>query len=133
MNRHALKDAEWAKISRFLPPLLGRPSKLGTRNFVDAVIFLARTGIPWRDLPERFGNWKTAYNRLRNWANRGVWQRIFDEILTSEQDHISLMDSSVVRVHQDGSGGRGGPKKKRHRPLTKRLGGFNLQVQQSGL
>ena len=111
MNRHALKDAEWAKIERFLPISVGRPPKLGTRNFIDAVIFLARTGVPWRDLPERFGNWKTVYNRFRNWSLRGVWQRIFDAVLTSEQDQFSLMDSSVVRVHQDGSGGRGGPKK----------------------
>lgn len=111
MNRHALKDAEWAKIRQYLPVPFGRPSKLGTRNFIDAVIFLARTGIPWRDLPERFGNWKTVYNRFRSWSAKGVWQSIFDAVLTSEQDQISLMDSSVVRVHQDGSGGRGGPKK----------------------
>lgn len=111
MNRHALKDAEWAKIERFLPLSVGRPPKLGTRHFIDAVIFLARTGVPWRDLPERYGNWKTVYNRFRNWSLRGVWQKIFDEVLTSEQDQFSLMDSSVVRVHQDGSGGRGGPKK----------------------
>ncbi|RYF43196.1 MAG: transposase [Cytophagaceae bacterium] len=111
MNRHALKDAEWTKISAFLPPSIGRPPKLGTTNFVDAVVFSACTSVPWRDLPEMFENWKTVYNRFSTWSRKGAWQQIFDEILTTRQDRISLMDSSVVCAHQDASGGSLGPKK----------------------
>ena len=70
LARHAVTDDEWDRITRLLPTAGPRTD---TRRFVDAVLFLARTGIPWRDLPERFGHWNTQWRRLDRWARAGVW------------------------------------------------------------
>jgi transposase len=86
----------------------GPASKLGDRQFIDAVLYRAKTGIPWRDLPERFGPWKTIYNRFNNWAERGVWEKIFKALQLDVDDTGSIIDGSVIRAHQDSSGGKGG-------------------------
>jgi len=81
---------------------------LGDRLFIEAVIYRAKTGLPWRDLPERFGLWKSVYNRFSNWAKRGVWAAIFRELQVEVDETGSIVDGSVVRAHQDASGGKGG-------------------------
>ena len=78
---------------------------------MNAVVWIAKTGAPWRDLPERFGPWKTVYNRFRNWARRDVWKDIFRAAVISDDEVGGILDGSVVRAHQDSSGGKGGPKK----------------------
>jgi transposase len=111
MHRHALSDAQWAKLEPLLPRRpQGRKAQRGDRLFVDAVIFRARTGIQWRDLPERFGNWKSVYNRFRNWAAKDIWAQIFRELRIDVDDTASIVDGTVVRAHQDASGGKGGSK-----------------------
>ena len=78
MARHALTDEQWARLEPLLPKRSqGRKSMRGDRSFIDAVLFRAKTGIQWRDLPERFGPWKTVYNRFANWAAKDHWARIF--------------------------------------------------------
>ena len=109
MQRHALTDAQWATLQPLLPRRAqGREAAKGDRLFMDAVIFGARTGIPWRDLPERFGNWKSVYNRFRNWAAKDVWSRVFLELRLDVDETASIVDGSIVRAHQDASGGKGG-------------------------
>jgi transposase len=109
MHRHALTDEQWARLQPLLPTRpQGRKSTRGDRLFVDAVVFHARTGIPWRDLPERFGNWKTVYNRFRNWSEKDCWAQIFRELQIDIDETASIADGSVVRAHQDASGGKGG-------------------------
>lgn len=111
MQRHALTDEQWARLQPLLPTRPeGRKSTRGDRLFVDAVIFRAKTGIAWRDLPERFGNWKSVYNRFRNWAEKDCWAQIFRELRIDVDDTASIADGSVVRAHQDASGGKGGSK-----------------------
>ena len=81
MRRHALSDAQWARLGPVLPQRQRGPeSQRGDRLFIDAVLFRAKTGLPWRDLPERFGPWKTVYNRFPRWANKGYWADIFREL-----------------------------------------------------
>jgi transposase len=107
MRRHELTDAQWKQIE----PLLhryGRKSSLGDRNFINAVVYLLKTGTPWRDLPERFGNWKTIYNRFSNWAKAGRFEHIFKELQVEIDDTGSLVDATIARAHQDASGGKGG-------------------------
>jgi transposase len=112
MQRHALTDAQWAKLQPLLPSRpQGRKATKGDRLFVDAVIFRAKTGIQWRDLPERFGNWKSVYNRFRNWALKDVWMRVFLELRIDVDETASVVDGSVVRAHQDASGGKGGSRR----------------------
>ena len=76
MHRHALTDEQWIRLE----PIISRPrrgprSKDGDRLFVDAVMFRARTGVPWRDLDERFGPWNRVYKRFRRWSESGMWAR----------------------------------------------------------
>lgn len=111
MQRHALTDAQWARLRPLLPIRSeGRKATRGDRLFVDAVIYRAKTGVPWRDLPERFGNWKSVYNRFRNWSEKDCWAQIFRELRIDIDDTASIADGSVVRAHQDASGGKGGSK-----------------------
>ena len=109
MHRHALTDEQWLRLCELLPKKRQGPrSKIGDRQFIDAVLFRAKTGVPWRDLPERFGPWKTIYNRFANWSDRGAWLRIFKELQLEVDEVGSIIDGTVVRAHQDASGGRGG-------------------------
>lgn len=109
MHRHALTDEQWAKIKPLLPRKRRGPKALrGDRDFVDAVIYRARTGLPWRDLPPRFGPWKTIYNRFANWAKRGVWAQLFAAVQLEVDASASIADASNVRAHQDAAGGKGG-------------------------
>ena len=113
MHRHELSDDEWRRIQQFLPSGgRRRPSRLGDRSFVNAVIWVAKTGVPWRDLPERFGPWKTVFNRFSEWSKRGVWRKVFKELRvdTGGDVYASIVDASIVRAHQDAAGGKGGSK-----------------------
>jgi len=107
-----LTDEQWTKIEPLIPRQRPGPKGiLGDRNFVDAVVFRLKTGVPWRDLPQRFGPWKSIYNRFNNWAKAGVWTRIFEEIRELDPDDASIIDASIVRAHQSASGGKGGSKR----------------------
>ena len=108
MHRHALTDTQWARLEPLLPrPRLGRRAA-DDRRFVEAVLFRAKTGLPWRDLPERFGPWKSVYNRFASWAAKDHWAVIFRELQLDIDDSGSIVDGSVVRAHQDAAGGKGG-------------------------
>jgi len=109
MHRHALTDDQWRRLQAVLPKQKAGPeATLGDRLFIEAVLYRAKTGMPWRDLPERFGPWKSVYNRFSNWAKKGHWATIFKELQLEVDDVGSIVDGSVVRAHQDASGGKGG-------------------------
>jgi transposase len=111
MHRHALTDEQWRRLQPLLPwRAQGRKATHGDRLFVEAVVFRARTGIPWRDLPERFGAWKSVYNRFANWAAKDAWADVFRELQVEVDKTASVVDGTVIRAHQDASGGRGGSK-----------------------
>ena len=111
MHRHALTDKQWARLQPLLPwRAQGRKASRGDRLFVDAVVYRAKTGIPWRDLPERFGPWKSVYNRFANWAAKDAWAQVFRELQIDVDEAASIVDGTVVRAHQDASGGKGGSK-----------------------
>ena len=109
MHRHALTDEQWVRLERLLPRRAqGRKATRGDRLFVEAVVFRAKTGIPWRDLPERFGTWKSIYNRFAIWAAKDAWAQVFRELQVDVDDTASIVDGTVVRAHQDAAGGKGG-------------------------
>ena len=116
MARTMLRDDQWNRMKDLLP---GTADSCGVtaknnRLFVEAVLWIARTGSPWRDLPECFGQWHRVYVRYNRWSKKGVWRRLF-EALPEDQDLESLMvDGSIVRVHQHGA-----PKKQNK--MSKRL------------
>lgn len=109
MHRHALTDAQWRQLQAVLPRQKAGPAATrGDRLFIEAVLYRAKTGMAWRDLPERFGPWKSVYNRFANWARQGRWAAIFKALQVEVDDAGSIVDGSVVRAHQDASGGKGG-------------------------
>ncbi|MET4107032.1 transposase [Hymenobacter sp. UYP22] len=103
-----LTDAQWARLAPLLP---GRPGTSGgrgrdNRQFVEAVLWLARNGARWRALPAERGNWHTTYTRFQRWAASGVWQRVFEAVQDEAALHTLLVDSTTVRAHQHASGAR---------------------------
>ncbi len=110
MRRHEVSDEQWSAIERHLPGKAGDPGRTGqdNRSFVNAVFWIARTGAPWRDLPERFGLWNTVYGRFYRWCKSGVWGRVL-ETLGGDRDLANLLlDSTIVRAHQHSAGAKGG-------------------------
>ena len=109
MHRHALTDEQWRRLQAVLPrQKAGPPATRGDRLFIEGVLYRAKTGVPWRDLPERFGPWKSVYNRFANWARAGHWATIFKELQVEVDETGSIVDGSMIRAHQDASGGKGG-------------------------
>ena len=106
MQRYALRDDQWAKIENFLP---GREGHVGgtaadNRLFVDAVVYRYRTGIPWRDLPTRYGAWKPTHKRYRRWCVGGVFSRIFETLAGDADNEYMMLDATIVRAHQHSAG-----------------------------
>jgi transposase len=121
-SRLLLTDAIWDRLAAILSGLksrVGAPPKQSDRNFIEAVLYLARTGCPWRDLPERFGHWDAVYQRFRRWEQAGRWRALFERLPADLQAvHTVFFDSSVIRAHPHAAGA---PKKrgaKRPRPLA---------------
>jgi transposase len=107
LRRHALRDDQWELIHDRLPGSEGwvGANAKDNRLFVDAVIYRYKTGIPWADLPERFGNYQTVKGRHCAWAKTGVWQRVFDALGIEYDDEYNMIDSTIVRAHQHSAGG----------------------------
>jgi transposase len=107
--RLLLTDEAWAEIAPILATLksrAGNPPALSDRMFIEAVLYLARPGTPWRDLPEDFGHWDAVYNRFRRWEARGLWRRLWERLQT-EDCHLArhvFIDATIVRAHQHAAG-----------------------------
>jgi transposase len=87
LNRLILSDDQWERVAPHLPGKVGDPGRSGANNrkFLEAVLWVARVGGPWRDLPETFGNWNSVFQRFRRWALKGVFGRLF-EVLSGDPD-----------------------------------------------
>ena len=110
--RGGLTDRQWKKVREFLDIdyTVGERGA-NDRGFVDAVLWLHRTGIPWRDLPSEFGPWKTVFNRFDRWSKQGKWDRLFQFLKKDVDTEWHSLDSTINRVHQHGAGGKGGRKR----------------------
>jgi transposase len=110
MERFVLTDAQWAKMA---PHCLGKPTDPGrsgkdNRLFVEAVLWIVRTGSPWRDLPLHFGKWNTAFKRYRDWVKAGVFLRLFEACSDEPDLEYAIVDATIVKVHRHGQGAKGG-------------------------
>lgn len=114
-KRYALSDAQWAQIEHLLPGQAGQPGATAKNNrlFVDAVLYRYRAGIPWRDLPERFGDFRVVHTRHSRWSKSGVWQRVFETLAQAADNEYAMIDSTIVRAHQHSAGAKGGIQKNR--------------------
>jgi len=109
MNRHGLRDDQFARIEKLLPGrpgYVGRNSDLGNRLFVEAVIWKFRTGVPWRDTPTRFGAWKNIHTRFSRWAKKRVWESLFKTLADDPDNEYAMIDATIVRAHQHSAGAR---------------------------
>ncbi|WP_156946932.1 IS5 family transposase [Afipia birgiae] len=111
MERFVLTDAQWAKME---PHCLGKPTDPGrsgsdNRRFIEAVLWIVRTGSPWRDLPPFFGNWNTVFKRYRDWVKADVFTRLFEACSDAPDMEYAMVDATIVKVHRHGQGAKGGP------------------------
>ncbi|WP_422271723.1 IS5 family transposase [Bradyrhizobium sp.] len=122
-----MSEPQWAKIAPLLPGKASDPARTGSDNrlFVNGCLWVLRSGAHWRDLPERYGRWKTVHKRFSRWCHAGVWERVF-AMLTADRDNQYLMlDSTIVRAHQQAATGKGGPK---NQALGRSRGGLTTKI-----
>jgi transposase len=110
--RFDLSDEEWALLEPLIP-VSRKSARVDDRKILNAIFYVLRTGMPWRDLPERYGPYTTAYNRFNRWSRRGIWKRIFDTLASKSRDSLFLIDSTIVKAHRAASGAKGGRKIRR--------------------
>ena len=108
MDRFLLSDDQWERIVDLLPKRRGDrdPEKTAKdhRLFVEAVLWIARTGAPWRDLPSSFGHWNNVFKRFSRWVKNGTWERIKQAVIIDPALEALLIDSTIVRAHQHSAG-----------------------------
>jgi transposase len=106
MVRRWLRDDQWQRLEPMLPGKASDPGRTGENNrlFIEAVLWVARTGSPWRDLPPEFGLWNSVYVRFARWSINGVWQRVFAQLAKDADFEEVFLDSTIVRAHQHSSG-----------------------------
>jgi transposase len=110
--RFDLTDEEWALLAPLMPTSR-KSARSDDRLIMNAIFYVLRTGMPWRDLPERYGPYTTAYNRFNRWSRRGIWKKIFDKLAAQSRDSLYLIDSTIVKAHRAASGAKGGSKIRR--------------------
>ena len=109
-HRHDISDRAWEKIK---PYTIGEAGTRGgnardTRQFINGVFWILRSGAPWRDLPETYGNWKNVHRRFCRWRDKGIWEKILEALVDDTDFEWLMIDASHVKVHPDASGARGG-------------------------
>src|SRR3546814_16275110 len=110
MDRLVLREGQWERIA---PLIIGRSDQKGStgrdnRMFVEVVLWIVRTGSPWRDLPEAFGEWNSVFRRFSRWSAKGVWWRIFEALSDDPDFEYLIVDSTIVRAHQHAAGAKKG-------------------------
>jgi len=120
-RRYALRDDQWERIKDLLPGRQGHGGVTAKDNrlFVEAVLYRYRAGIPWRDLPARFGDFRVVHTRFSRWAKKGIWSKIFQALAVDADNEYAMMDSTIVRSHQHAAGARASSKLPRASVIVK--------------
>jgi len=111
-KRYELTQAQWERVAPMLPGKDSDPGRTGGDNrlFVNGCLWVLRSGAHWRDLPERYGKWKTLHKRFTRWAKAGVWDEVFASLIKDRDNQYLMLDSTLVRAHQQAATGKGGTK-----------------------
>jgi transposase len=111
-KRYELSDDQWCRIESLLPGRACDPGRTGAdnRRFVNGVLWVLRSGAHWHDLPPRYGKWKTGHKRFTRWAKAGVWETVFTALTSDPDNEYLMLDSTLVRAHQQAATGKGGTK-----------------------
>jgi transposase len=127
LRRHELTDEQWDAIKDLLPGKEGDPGVTAKDNrlFMNAIRFVAKTGVPWRDLPERFGHWHNVFQRFNRWCKKGVFKRIFETLCDPDLQAL-LLDSTTIRAHQHAAGARNSTPEQE--ALGRSRGGFSTKI-----
>ena len=127
MDRMVLRDDQGERIAPLVPGKVGDPGRSGANNrrFVEAVLWIARVGAPWRDLPEGYGNWNSVFQRFRRWARAGVFDRIFEALSDDADFEYVIVDGTIVRVHQHETGAKGGTQ---NQAIGRSRGGLTTKI-----
>ena len=109
-KRYELSDAQWRRIAPLLPGKKSDPGRTAEDNrlFVHACLWVLRSGAHWHDLPERYGKWKSIHKRFGRWADKGVWERVFAALIDDPDNDYVMLDTTLIRAHQQAAGGKGG-------------------------
>ncbi len=109
-DQFVISDAQWAKMEPLCPGKKSDPGRTGkdTRVFLEAVLWIARTDSPWRDLPSEFGNWSSVFQRFRRWVKADVFKQIFDAVSDVPDMEYAMIDGTIVNVHCHGQGAKEG-------------------------
>ena len=107
--RFDLSDEEWAVLEPLLPAAC-KTARVDDRLVLNGIFCVLRTGMPWRDLPERYGPYTTAHNRFNRWSRRGIFKHIFERFAAKSRDSLHLIVSTIVKAHRSASGAKGGRK-----------------------
>jgi len=103
MGRYDLTDTEWKAIEPHLPNKVRGVKRVDDRRVLNGIFWVLRSGSPWADAPERYGPRTTLYNRFNRWRKAGVWDRLMDAIVAAHDGDVQMIDTSIVRVHQQGA------------------------------
>jgi transposase len=106
--RFDLSDDEWVLIEPLLPPTRQGGERRDDRQVLNGIFYVLRTGIPWDDLPARYGPSTTVYNRFNRWAKQGIWERLFDELARRHPASIEMIDSTAIKAHRAAAGAKKG-------------------------
>ena len=111
-KRYELTAAQWKRLEPLLPGKAGDPGRTAVDNqlFVNGVLWVLRSGAHWCDLPERYGKWKSVHQRFARWAKAGVWERVFEALIDDAENEYLMLDTTLVRAHQQAATGKGGTK-----------------------
>lgn len=112
LARRILTDLQWSLMQPYCLGQEGQPGQTGgdTRLFLEAVLWIARTGAPWRDLPEEFGKANSVFKRFRRWVLAGAFSLIFNALSGDPDFEFAMIDGTISKVHRHGQGAKGGPK-----------------------
>ncbi|MCL1854270.1 MAG: IS5 family transposase [Clostridia bacterium] len=125
IHRHDITDAAWALLE---PHMLGQKGQWGgvaedNRRYINAVIWILRTGAPWRDLPAEYGNWNSVAKRFRRWVENGLWEKILEKLVDDPDYEWLMIDASHIKVHPHAAGAIGG-----NQDMKRTKGGFNTKI-----
>jgi len=109
-HRHDISDHHWALLEPHLPGRKGAWGRVAqdNRRFINAVMWIFRTGAPWRDLPPQYGGWKNTHRRFCRWRDKGVWEKLLETFIDEPDFAWLMIDATHCKVHQHGTGARGG-------------------------
>lgn len=109
-KRYELTKEQYERVRGMLPGKVGDPGRTATDNhcFLNAVLWVLRSGAHWHDLPERYGNWKSVHKRFSRWAQKGIWEAVFQRLLKDPCNDYVMIDATLVKAHQQAATGKRG-------------------------